>query len=146
MKLSSFIGICLLFLSSSCLHDTTENRIYIKSIQIDSTSRIDWYITSLIGGFSRSTVLFVTENKEEVIIKTHGITNINLDKAKRLLFIESTDELENYGDEDTLNFGDHYQATFSTKGFYMNDAENRFGRLQMQKINSRVPHNINSDC
>jgi len=145
MRVVLLIIICLLFHLSSCLPNIADKKIYIKCLQIDSANRIDWYITSLIGGFSRSTILLATKSKEEVIIKSHGITNINIDRGKRLLFIESTDELENFGDTDSLNFGTDYKAIFNTKGFYMNDAESRYSRLQIQKINSSVPHNVNSD-
>lgn len=145
MKLFSVVCICLLFFSSSCLQESNENRIYIKSVQIDSLNRVDWYMTSLFGGFSRSTVLLVAKDKEEVIVKSHGITNINIDSATKLLHIEGTDELENFGDEDTLSFGNRFNAVFSTKGIHMNDAESRFSRLQIQKINSKLPHNVNSD-
>lgn len=145
MKFIFSIALCLLFLFSSCLYDQNEKRIYIKSVKIDSASRFDWYITSLIGGFSRSTIIKVTGNKEQFILKSHGITNISLDKARRLLIIESTDELENFDEADTLDLGDNFKATFNKKGFYMNDAEGRFSRLKIKEINTSVPHNVNSD-
>ena len=139
------ITTCFLILFSSCLPESTENRIYIKSIQIDSLNSIDWYITSLIGGYSRSTIILVTKNKEEEIIKSHGITNINIDKRKKLVFIESTDELEKFGEGDTLNISKNYKVVFNTKGFYMNNGEGRLSRLKSKGVNISIPHYENSD-
>jgi hypothetical protein len=146
MRIINLILVLTLLVFTSCSTKAQkENRIYVKSVRIDTATSINWYMYSLIGGFSKSYLAWESKGTSIVLFADHYLTNFNIDSINKLIKIETTDKFLGSTDFSLLKLPSNYKVLIERKGFYMNEAINRFSRLKNKSVNITEPHFSNSD-
>lgn len=120
-----------------------DRKIYIKSLNIGDSARVDWYFYSLLTNFSKSSIQFSNVDRDGVIIfESFFISDISLmaDTLKVQLFKNEF----NIDSAMLLNGG--LNIIVDTTGGEWNQASSRLGRLQSKNIDLFKHHFEDSYC
>jgi hypothetical protein len=137
MKFYSLFVLILL----SC--HSQDRKIFVKSLNANSSKRIDWYFYSLLNNFSRSYVQLSQNNENSVtIFESFFISDINLKGDTLKVELYKND----YKIDSTEVFRRRLIITVDTTGKMWNQASSRLGRLQKKNVDYFKPHFEDSYC
>lgn len=126
------------FLSCGC----TDKKLFVKSIQSDTTVRVDWYFYSLISNFSRSYIQISKSDTETIFFESFYISDFT--------FRTDTLEVQLYKDDFKIDSAALLQSGFKiiidTTGGIWNQASSRLGRLKRRNVECSKPHFEDSYC
>jgi hypothetical protein len=122
---------------------TDENKLYIKSVSVDSSTMVDWYFYSQISSFSRSYVQISTLGKDPInIFESFNISDIRI-KSDTLTIEVAENDYKIYPGVREQN---KIKLVVDTTGKIWNEASSRLGRLHSKKVDCSKPHFIDSYC
>jgi hypothetical protein len=120
-------------------------KIFIKSVRIDTSVRVDWYFYSHLNNFSRSYLQIHRdegENEGVVFLESFFISDINFNADTLKIQLYKNDYKANLG----LFLDKGLNISFDTLGGIWNQASSRLGRLQKRKVDYFKPHSADSYC
>ena len=136
MFLYNFIILALLSCSS------TDKKIFIKSVQGDSSMRVDWYFYSLPTSFSRSYIQLSNADTSATIFESFYISDFTCKSDTLSIQLYRND----YKIDSTKLLLSRLKITIDTSGGIWNQASSRLGRLQKKNTDYFKPHFENSYC
>ena len=121
----------------------TDKKLFIKSVQLNETKRVDWYFHSLIGGFSRSYLQSEGKDAEQhAFFESFYLSDFS--KVGDTLTIQIYKNDYKLNKDNTAALG--FVVKIDTTGGIWNQASSRLGRLQTKNINFEQFHFADSYC
>ena len=140
MKLMIVILVSIIL--SGCI-STPDTKLFIKSIQVDNTKRVDWYFFSLIGDFSQSYLQYEDKEKgQRAFFKSFFLSDFNKQGDTLTIQLWSNDyEL------DKMKFTAlGLVVRIDTTGDQWNQASSRLDRLRQKNVDIKHYHFEDSYC
>ncbi|RXK59777.1 hypothetical protein ESA94_12010 [Lacibacter luteus] len=139
MKKMIFYSLLVVFFLSC---GSADKKLFIKSMQLNTSVRVDWYFYSLVSNFSRSYIQISKSDTETKFFESFYISDFN--------FRADTLAVQLYKNGYKIDSAALLQSGFKiiidTTGGIWNQASSRLGRLQRRNIECSKPHFEDSHC
>lgn len=134
------VFISIIILATSCLY---ERKVYVKSVKVNSTTRIDWYVLPAFSNVGRSYLQISVAKKKPVnLLESFSLSDIHINKDTLQIQLFQNDIV--IDSAMVAKYG--FTIAIDTTGGQWNDADTRLDRLANKKVDTYHPHFVDSYC